>query len=109
MSANPYESPRVADAQARFDPHRLTLFAATMYVLLTGAGGCLLGGLLGALLGLLAPDYYRSVFPGLDGPTFNPVAMGLVLGATQGLGGGLVVGFIILLAYIWYLTRAKAA
>jgi len=105
---NPYESPRFPNtAASEQTANRLTLFSATMYVVLTGGAGSLLGGTLGALMGTVAPDYYRAVFPHLNGPNFHPTAMGLALGAVQGLGGGIAVGFIILLIYVWYLTRAK--
>jgi NhaP-type Na+/H+ or K+/H+ antiporter len=106
VTTNPYESPRVADAAA-VGEQRLTLFGATMYVLLTSGGGLLVGGLLGLLVGLAAPDYYRTVFRSLDGPTFNPAIWGLVLGATQGMFAGAGIGLVILLIYVWYLTRSK--
>ncbi len=106
-TANPYESPRSVEVGSQTQP-RLTLFGATMYVMLTAGVGLLIGGLLGLLIGYAAPDYYRTVFRGLDGPGFNPALAGTILGATQGFFGGTGIGFVILIIYIWYLTRAKA-
>ena len=107
-TANPYESPRAVDDSSGGKNPPLTLFSATMYVLLTGGGGLLVGGLLGLLIGAAAPDYYRTVFRSLDGPGFNPALAGSILGATQGFFGGVGIGVVILIVYIWYLTRAKA-
>lgn len=107
---NPYESPR-GDAGERglATDNRLTLFGATMYVLLASGGGFLLGGLLGLAIGVLVPGYYRTVFRGADDPAFNPAVTGTLLGATQGLFGGALVGCVILVIYVWYLTRLKRA
>lgn len=82
-TANPYEFPRAIDAGSQVQPP-LTLFGATIYVMLTAGVGLLIGGLLGLLIGVAAPDYYRTVFRGVDGPDFNPVLAGTILGATQG-------------------------
>jgi hypothetical protein len=106
-TANPYESPRAVDS-GRPAQQPLTLFSATMYVMLTAGAGLLIGGLLGFLIGIAAPDYYRSVFPSMNGPGFNPALMGTILGATQGFFGGAGIGVVILIVYIWYLTRVKA-
>lgn len=106
-AANPYESPRATETGDQPRP-QLTLFGATLYVLLTAGGGMLLGGLLGLLIGVVAPGYYRTVFRGLDGPDFNPALMGTILGGTQGFFGGAGIGLVILLIYVWYLTRAKS-
>lgn len=76
-----------------------------MYVLLTGGGGLVLGGLCGLLIGVMVPGYYRAVFGVQDEPSFDPVLTGVVLGSTQGLFAGFVIGLIILLIYVWYLTR----
>jgi hypothetical protein len=106
-TTNPYESPRAIDATSQIQP-TLTLFGATLYVMLTAGAGLLVGGLLGLLIGVAAPDYYRTVFRGLDGPGFNPALAGTILGATQGFFGGTGIGFVILIIYVWYLTRVKA-
>ncbi len=108
MTTNPYESPQgtTAAGTTNAGPAPLTLWSATMYVLLTSGGGLILGGVLGYALGVLAPGYYRTVFPRLTDSGFHPAAMGLVLGGTQGLFGGAVIGLLILAIYAWYLTRA---
>jgi hypothetical protein len=51
--------------------------------------------LLGGLIGTFAPDYYHAVF---DDSTLNPVQVGTGLGLTQGLGTGLVVGCVVVVA-----------
>lgn len=45
-------------------------------------------------LGRLAPGYYRSVFPSGNEASFDPIAVGLGQGLTQGTVGGAVVGLI---------------
>lgn len=101
---DPYESPKHPALAA---PRPLTLWRATSYVLMTSGGGMVLGGSFGLLIGFFIPEYYRTIFRQLDGPTFNPLAMGGVLGATQGLIVGAGIGFVILIIYVWYLTRRK--
>lgn len=63
-----------------------------------GVGFGAAGGLLGFALGTGAPGYYRTVFRAGDDPAFNPVQVGLGLGVTQGLIGGLVIGSVAVLA-----------
>lgn len=64
----------------------------------------LAGGLVGWLLGTLAPDYYRVVFHLPDG-AFNLPLLGVALGLTQGLTAGVIVGAVIVLSVAWYNSR----
>lgn len=59
---------------------------------------CILGGLIGFVLGQFVPGYYRSVFVNGDAPTFHPVQVGLGLGVSQGFAGGMIAGVIIVIA-----------
>ncbi|RYF45655.1 MAG: hypothetical protein EOO38_15625, partial [Cytophagaceae bacterium] len=54
-----------------------------------------LGALIGWLLGVYVPGYYRGLYLEGNSPEFDPVQMGLGLGMTQGLIGGIVVGLAI--------------
>lgn len=106
MSANPYESPTAAAAAeppAAAPP--LTLGIATQYVLLTSGGSALFGCLTGAAIAFFAPHYYRAVF-NLPGESAERVFMlGVILGTTQGLVSGAVLGVVIVAIYAWYLSR----
>lgn len=77
-----------------------------LIVLCSGAVGALLGLILGGLLGSVAPDYYRAVF---GNPNLNPLQVGAGLGLTQGLGTGIVVGCVVLLAVAISRRRQPAA
>jgi len=70
-----------------------------------GAG---IGGGIGYALGKLAPGYYRSVFVGGNEPSFDPVAVGIGQGVTQGAAGGIVVGLALVVLFIWRDVRTAA-
>jgi hypothetical protein len=88
---------------------------------LQGALGILIGtaGLLGAGgtavgfgLGRFNPGYYRAVFVNGADPEFDPVAVGVGLGLTQGTAAGLVVGLALVALLCWRdirLSRAPGA
>jgi hypothetical protein len=77
----------------------MTVFRGFLIVIASGLGFALGGGLIGYTLGVTTPDYYRGVY-GMAGqsPSFDPVAVALCLGLTQGLICGLVVGCAVVLA-----------
>ena len=66
------------------------------------------GGALGYALALMAPGYYRGVFPDGRHPDFDPLAVGLGLGISQGLIAGLLVGAVVVLSVAWYKSRRPA-
>lgn len=59
---------------------------------------------LGAMLGRLFPVYFRSVFLVPPDQASSTVALGVWLGARQGLIAGLVLGVIVVLPISWYRT-----
>lgn len=76
---------------------------------LTALGFGVGGAVLGAALGAGAPGYYRFVFDVRPDEEFNPVQVGLGLGATQGMGAGLLVGVLLVWAFVWREARLKEA
>ena len=71
-------------------------------------GFALVGGAIGFALGTYAPDYYRLVFQINPESPANLPALGLGLGVTQGLGGGLFAGTVIVACVTWYKVRKLA-
>ena len=78
-------------------------FIVLLSTFLFGFGGALIG----YTLGVVAPGYYRGVFPSGREPWFDPVAVGFGLGLTQGLICGVVVGAVVVLAVAWYNSRRR--
>jgi hypothetical protein len=110
MSANPYESPRAADhASAPVAAPALTLWIATQYVMLTSGGCALLGALLGLMIAVFVPDYYRTVFRLSDESLGGILSLGIVLGGLQGLFAGALIGVLIVGIYATYLVRLEKA
>ena len=63
------------------------------------------GGLIGWLLSLLTPGYYRAAY---DADKSDIWQIGVGLGLTQGFIAGIVVGCVVVLASAWYRSRIKA-
>ena len=70
-------------------------------LLLWGVTFAFIGGLLGATLGTVAPDYYRSVFRDGHSPEFDPFQVGIGLGVTQGLATGVALALGVLALLAW--------
>ena len=70
-------------------------FSAIVCTLVSAVVFALLGSGVGFLLGRFNPEYYRGVFRNGDSPDFDPIAVGIGQGATQGLVGGILVGLIV--------------
>ncbi|QDU31589.1 hypothetical protein ETAA8_67490 [Anatilimnocola aggregata] len=105
---NPYESPRATEeaAPSTTTKPELTLWIATQYVLLTSGGGMVLGALVGLMIAVFVPDYYRSVISRLSAASPEMILrVAMVMGATQGLVVGGLFGLAIVAIYAWYLTR----
>lgn len=97
---NPYAAPETFESRQLLPAakRRLGYVHAFRIVAISGVVCCVFGGVLGLLIGGLAPDYYRAVFGQFDNPNFSPIQVGFGLGITQGLAGGCVLGVIVLLA-----------
>lgn len=77
-------------------------------IIASAIGFGLAGGLVGYLLGVVAPGYYRAVFRNGGEAYFDPPSVGLGLGVTQGLTVGLIVGALVVLAVAWYRSRVTS-
>jgi hypothetical protein len=100
---NPYDPSRERADAGKVGPSTLIASIAAVF------GSAFLGGLLGlgigAALGSFVPGYYRSVFGGGDNPHFDPVAVGIGQGLTQGVVFGGVVGVVLVWMYYRYRSR----
>lgn len=86
----------------------MTMRRALIAVLLTTTAFALLGLAIGFGLGSLAPNFYRDTFEDGHSAEFDPVAMGVGLGVTQGAAGGAFIGLVLVCIRSWYETRASA-
>lgn len=75
--------------------------------LISGISFAICGALLGYLLGVQAPHYYRTVFRIPPDMPMNVAQVGMGLGLTQGLAAGLVVGLVIVVTVAWYDVRIQ--
>ena len=79
----------------------MTTKSALTTVLLWGVVFACVGSAMGAMIGAGAPEYYRSVFRGGHSSDFNPLQVGIGLGATQGIAAGLAIAIIVLALLAW--------
>lgn len=68
-------------------------------------GGCAMG----AIIGVVAPDYYRSAFRVGESQGFNPLQIGIGLGVTQGAAAGVAISVLILALLAWRDIRCGRA
>jgi hypothetical protein len=61
----------------------------------------LIGSSIGYSLGRFNPGYYRTVFRNGAEPDFDPVAVGIGQGLTQGTVGGVAVGMALIALFTW--------
>ncbi|MBL8849067.1 MAG: hypothetical protein JNG89_05260 [Planctomycetaceae bacterium] len=83
----------------------MTLRQSIITVLALAAALGVIGATIGASIGLLLPDFYRTVFRVPAGADINMVALGTGLGLTQGLTFGIVVGVVIVIVAAWREVR----
>jgi len=100
--SNPYAPPSESSADG---PGLRVLLTSVATVFGTAALGGLAGLGLGAMMGSIAPDYYRTVFNQGDNPAFNPVALGMGQGLGQGIGFGGILGVALVALFYWYRSR----
>jgi hypothetical protein len=103
---NPYESP-VQLSHSHRENSRM-MWSSVAVVFISAILGGLIGLGLGTAIGTLFPDYYRTVFSGGDSPSFNPLAVGMAQGLTQGTFGGGLIGVALVALYYWYRLRLAA-
>lgn len=83
----------------------MTVARGFLIIILTGFLFAFGGGLIGYVLAMTLPGYYRGVFSSGREPWFDPMEVGIGLGVTQGLICGLIVGAVVVLAVAWYNSR----
>lgn len=79
----------------------LTPWKALLLPLASALAFCLVGALIGASIGVVAPSYYRAVVRNGDSATFDPLQVGVGLGATQGATAGALLGIVLLAILAW--------
>jgi hypothetical protein len=108
IDVNPYKSPKPAKPGVNSPASPRLLIWSVGTVFGSAVAGGVLGLLIGAALGAFAPGYYRSIFINGDSPSFDPLAMGIGLGLTQGVFLGGLVGIVLVALFYWYRSRSIA-
>ena len=85
----------------------MTVFRGFSIVIVSALGFAAAGATIGGLIGRFVPDYYRLVFRLAQNGEPDLTLIGLVLGGTQGLLAGIVVGLVIVVAVTLYRSRAE--
>ncbi len=99
---NPYTAPQKHPSVSA--PPKLMLWMLGV-VFAAATGGGLIGTAIGAMLGAFVPGYYRSVFAEGSSANFDPLAVGIGQGLTQGAAGGTIVGLVVVGLYLWRLSE----
>ena len=100
---DPYDTPKTESANSQ--PTFSLLLTTVGVVFGTGLLGGLIGTLIGAALGAFIPGYYRAVFRNGSAPDFDPIAVGIGQGLTQGVAFGGIVGIILVALFYWHRSR----
>ena len=102
---NPFRSPKQTLTGSGSSPALLVWSVAVVFgcVVLGGLIGLGLGGALGAL----APGYYRAMFSRGTDPGFDPLAVGIGQGLTQGVGFGGAAGLVLVALFYWYRIQSN--
>ncbi|MGY8770557.1 MAG: hypothetical protein ACKVH8_19255 [Pirellulales bacterium] len=100
---NPYDSPEEPASAKPASAVPLMWSVATVFG--SAIIGTLLGLGLGTTIATIAPGYYRSVISGGDDPGFDPMAVGIGLGLSQGFVFGGIIGLVLVGLFYWYRTR----
>jgi hypothetical protein len=106
MPINPYRSPEVeCGCNTHMRAPLMTWGKGIAIVAATTVLGAIVGAALGFTLGRFVPAYYRSVFSRGNSPDFDPVAVGIGLGFSQGTAVGVFVGLALVAAIAWFKSR----
>ncbi len=85
----------------QFGAPNVTARSALTTVLVWSVTFACVGAMIGAAIGTVAPEYYRSVFRLGDLPNFHPLQIGIGLGATQGVASGVAISLAVLALLAW--------
>ncbi len=85
----------------------MTTKTALLIVLLWGIIFACVGSAIGAAIGTVAPGYYQSIFRDGYSPEFNPLQVGVGLGATQGVVSGVAMSIVVLALLAWRDIRSS--
>ena len=102
QASNPYASPRQHPVN-----RSLSVTKGFAIVIASIVAFGVAGAVLGYMVGVFAPGYYRSVVAGGDAPGFSPTQVGFGLGLIQGCLCGAVVGCVVVLAVAWSQAKAR--
>ena len=100
-----FESEISAEVARVLSNDKIVIRAFYMIVSTTAIFG-LLGGIAGWIMAVSVPAYFRDVY---DTPQNEIWQVGVGIGVTSGLLGGLLIGCSVLLATAWYRSRLKNA
>lgn len=109
---NPYQLPTKSDSATGVPVKTLSLShfrGAIVTVIGSAFAGGGIGMAIGAMLGAFLPNYYRSVFTNGDSPNFDPVAVGIGQGMTQGVALGTCVGLGLVAIFSWHRVKSQQA
>lgn len=84
----------------------MTSGTALTTVLLWSVVFACVGSAIGATIGAVAPEYYRSVFRGGHSPEFHSLQVGIGLGASQGVASGIAISIVVLALLAWRDVRS---
>jgi hypothetical protein len=106
MPINPYRSPKVeCGCNTHIGAPLMTWGKGIAIVVATTVLGAIVGTALGFTLGRFVPAYYRSVFSRGNSPDFDPMAVGIGLGLSQGTAVGVFGGLVLVGAIAWFKSR----
>ena len=106
---NPYRAPQDLSPPAPVSAQPLTLSGALRFVLKSAVIFAAAGAMLGVLIGIGVPHYYRQVFDAVGDPTFKPPLAGLLLGFMQGGLAGILAGLAMLALVVWSGSKTRKA
>jgi hypothetical protein len=80
----------------------MTFFRALVYIGICALLASTVGCLIGLVLGIANPDYFRAVFPHVaDWPAISIVGFASSIGVVQGMMVGIFVGIVVVGILAW--------